>query len=441
MRTITKEPGRTGYEDSTDVTPAIVLLLGCALLLNAIPTRARQQFEPPPTLRASEILPPELLSGPEHRVAEQVANDGFMNIYSIESRFGTFTANSTDELLIRVDEIDAIARMEEWSESEQFIEGVGKAGRDVLGSSFRLVTDPFGTFRGTTSGVFEIFASARRSISGTGPVEADLDIGDTVVDLIGYSRARRQYAAAFEVDPYSTNPVLQDYLDHLARIGFVGQVGGRTARGFVDGGVGIAISVAGYLHSLEEQVRDRTPEELREANEEKLQTMNVEQSVIDLFLGNYVFTPTFQTAFVDTLEEIDDADGRGEFLKTAVLAKNEDQALFRLSQARMYANYHETVAQIREFVLVSELMVVAARNADGALVVNVPADHVSFSSNLAAYFTAARSRLDEVPGVEDKQLWVAGGMSPMAREWIEESGWTVQTDTRSAPISAPIPED
>jgi len=292
------------------------------------------------------------------------------------------------------------------------------------------VTDPLDTLGDTTSGVTEIFASVRRSLSDDDAEGEDQDLVEKAGDLIGYSRARRQYAAAFGVDPYSTNPVVQEYLDHLARIGFVGQVGGSTARSLVDGGVGTALSVASYLQSLEEQVQDQTTEELREINEQKLHAMGVEQSIIDLYLGNYVFTPTYQTAFVDTLEEIDGAADRGEFVKLAILAKNEDQVLFRVGQARMYANYHESVARIREFVLVSKLIVVVARTAGGALVVNVPADHVCFSENLAAFFTAARSGLEEVPDATEKQLWLAGGISPLARKWIEDSGWKVHADTR-----------
>jgi len=430
MQANTARQKALGLGLAASVLRILSLLLGSALLIGVTPSQAQRNFESPPTFRASKILPAELLSGPNHRVDERVVNDGFMNLYTVNSRFGTFTANSDEELLIRIDEVNGIAMMEEWSDSEQFIVGVRKAGRDVLESSTRLVTDPLGTLGDTTSGVTEIFASVRRGLSDDDAEGEDQDIVEKAGDLIGYSRARRQYAAAFGVDPYSTNLVVQEYLDHLARIGFVGQIGGSTARSFVDGGIGTALSVASYLQSLEEQVQDQTTEELREANEQKLHAMGVEQSLIDLYLGNYVFTPTYQTAFVDTLEEIDGAADRGEFVKLAILAKNEDQVLFRVGQARMYASYHESVARIREFVLVSELIVVVARTAEGALVVNVPADHVCFSENLAAFFTAARSGLEEVPDVTEKQLWLAGGISPLARKWIEDSGWKIHADTR-----------
>jgi len=429
---------RLGCADSSLALRSLTLLIGSALLVSGNPSMAQTEFESPPTFSASKILPPELLAGPDYRIAEQVINDGFMNTYTINSRFGTFTASSNEELLIRVGEVHAIAAMDDWANSEQFVKGARKAGKDRLGSATRLVIDPAGTFKDTAGGVKEIFQSARHGIDEAGNRASDKVSGEDdgegggldVKELIGYSRAKRQYAAEFGVDPYSTNPVVQEHLGRLSRAGFAGDVGAGAALTVVDGGVGMAISVAGHLQSLKEQVRDMSPNELRELNEKKLRAMDVEQSVIDLYLGNYAFSPTYQTAFVATLEEIDGAADRGEFVKVAVLAKDEDQALFRLSQARMYANYHKSVKPLQAFVLVSKLLVIAARTADGALVVNVPADHVFFTSSLAGFFRAARSGLDSVAGVSSKQVWIAGGISPMAQSWLEESGWTVHADAK-----------
>jgi hypothetical protein len=420
---------RLGCESSSLVSLAFALLIGSALLATGYPSLAQTAFETPPKLQASKILPPELLKGPDFEVAEEVVNDGYMNTYTIQSRFGTFTANSDEELRIRVGEVHAIAKMDELARSEQFIKGVGKAGKDVLDSSKDLVFHPVDTFKDTTGGVKAMFQSVRRGVHELG--EEDGGVGSVDVgEMIGYSRAKRQYAAKFGVDPYSTNPVVQAHLARLSKAGFVGDVGAGAALGFLDGGVGMTMSVFGNLQTLKEELRDKSPDELRELNEKRLRAMGVEQSVIDLYLGNYVFSPTYQTAFVSALDEIDGAADRGQFVKVAVLAKDEDQALFRLFQARMYANYHKTVKPIQAFVLVSELLVVAARTPDGALVALAPADDVFFTSSLAGYFEAARSGLDNVPGVSRKELWIAGGMSPTARKWLTDSGWKVHTGAR-----------
>jgi hypothetical protein len=49
---------------------------------------AQPAYEPSTTLNASQILPRELLAGPNHRVEERVYNDGYINRYTVLSKFG-----------------------------------------------------------------------------------------------------------------------------------------------------------------------------------------------------------------------------------------------------------------------------------------------------------------------------------------------------------------
>ncbi len=399
-------------------------LLQSVALLAALagPAAAQERFEQPPTFQASKILPSKIRSGPHHRVEERVVNDGFMNLYQISSDFGALEANSNTELWIRVGEIEAIARLAEVSRSEQFTKGVGKAGRDVLASASGAIVAPVDTAKEVASGVKEIFSSARRSLRG----EGDRDIGET----IGYARAKRQYAVAFGVDPYSSNPILQDHLGRVSKAGYVGDVGAGAALGLVYGGAGIALSAAGHVQTLREIVRDRSPEELRELNEEKLEEMGVESSLVDLYLGNAAFSPTYQTAFVSILEEMDGVANREELVKVAVLAKNEDQALFRVDQARMYANYHESVKRLRSFVQIARMVAVAGRTSDGAAVIQAPADYVALTRDLADYALDGRVALEKTRGVSSRELWLAGGITPLARQWFESNGWTVHAEAQ-----------
>jgi hypothetical protein len=445
--------------------PALTLLLAGALLFcgrpvlwcgkpetEPEPDLLRFRFESPPTFRASEILPPDLLAGPDHRIEEEVVNDGFMNIYTINSRFGVFTAKSNAELRIRVGEVNSIAKMEDWSETEQFAMGVGRAGLDSLDTAAQLLADPVGTTKQTASGIKEMFDSVSTTVESLGHTLADEkgngvknihDIQDIVDledigDLVGFSRAKRQYAVTFGVDPYSTNPVLQQQLTRVALAGFLGHFSARAALGLVSGAVGTAISITNDVDSLRRTVEDRAPEEISAMNERKLLAMKVPQTVVDLFLANTVFSPSYQTAFVANLEEIDGAADRAAFVKMAVLARNEDQVLFRVQQARMYANYHRSVTPIRSFAQLSKMAVVTARTADGTVVVCGPVDYLSLTLHLAGYFQAARSGLENVPDVTGKELWIAGGISPMAREWVEENGWEVHANAEEQLLPEPV---
>jgi len=146
-----------GFAVRTSSLRAIALLMGSALLAGGESSVAQERFESPPTFQASKILPADILSGPNHRVDERVANDGVMNLYTIDSPFSAFTANSNTELWIRVGEIDAIAKLVEVSRSEQFAKGVGKAGQDVLAvASGALIAPMLGSADSSSSAFTEL---------------------------------------------------------------------------------------------------------------------------------------------------------------------------------------------------------------------------------------------------------------------------------------------
>jgi hypothetical protein len=121
---------------------------------------------------------------------------------------------------------------------------------------------------------------------------------------------------------------------------------------------------------------------------------------------------------------------RGEFVKVAARAKNETQALFRVDQARMYANYHESVGRLHAFVPIPRLVAVAGRTTDGAMVVNAPADYVALTAKLADRVVDVRAGLGQEPEVSGRHLWVAGGASGKARKWFEADGWTVHANAQ-----------
>ena len=66
-------------------------------------------YEELPELKASEILKPEILKGPNYTVREPVPTSSGMNQFTIDSEFGVFQADGNEMLLQRVKEIYMIA--------------------------------------------------------------------------------------------------------------------------------------------------------------------------------------------------------------------------------------------------------------------------------------------------------------------------------------------
>ncbi len=56
------------------------------------------EFEAPKNRKASEILPPEMVSGLHYRVREKVVTYGYMHHYTVDSDYGVFKANGDGAL-------------------------------------------------------------------------------------------------------------------------------------------------------------------------------------------------------------------------------------------------------------------------------------------------------------------------------------------------------
>jgi len=82
--------------------------------------RAEAAFEELPVLNASEILRPEILAGPHHKVREPVPTYFGANQFTIDSEFGVFEAKGNEMLVRRIKEINAIAQLKDVSRTEEY---------------------------------------------------------------------------------------------------------------------------------------------------------------------------------------------------------------------------------------------------------------------------------------------------------------------------------
>jgi hypothetical protein len=399
------------------LTTALTVL---PLMTSAPKLGAQGMYEPSPALSASKILPPELLSGPNHRVEERVYNDGFLNRYTVLSKFGGFVAVSTPMLRKRVGEINAMVRMEQIQGTKEFASSMKEAGTDTLAGFKNLATKPVETVKGAASGLAVAFRRAGDTIAG--PKRSDAE-DSRVKDLIGFSKTKREYAYLFGVDAYTDNEKLQDRLNDIAWAGYAGGLTWAAAMAAVPGGAGLAITISGSHRLLNDVFRTTPPVDLRRMNGEKLKAMNVHQEVADNFLNNAIYSPRYQTLLVNALDEMKGVGNRATFVRLGAATADKDIANFRTRQAEMYAGYHKAVAPVRPLSLSVSF---AARTTKNEVVFNVPLDHLVWTEPMAKLLTAADSRVTQLTRPANKQLWVTGTVSARARKEIESRGWQVQ---------------
>jgi hypothetical protein len=104
-------------------------------------------YEELPELKASEILRPEILNGPHHKVREEVSTYFGANHYVIDSEFGVFEAEGNEMLVRRVNEINAIAKLKEVSRTDQYKNALVTAAKAPVAAAKSIVTDPVNTVK------------------------------------------------------------------------------------------------------------------------------------------------------------------------------------------------------------------------------------------------------------------------------------------------------
>jgi len=394
-------------------------LLGLTLL-GIIPHVFAQPYESAPVLSASKILPPELLSGPNHRVQERVTNDGYLNIYQIDSKFGTFTAVSTAVLRKRIGEINAMVVMEKVQSSKEYLASIKEGGLDAMNSALSLMTKPVQTISSAVQGLGAAFTRVGEGLFGAKRSQSE---DSKVKDLIGFSTTKRQYAYQFDVDVYSENQKLQDMLNRISWAGYAGSLTWSAAMAAVPGGAGVAMTVIGTNKLLNQVFQNMPPVELRKMNSEKLNAMGVHPEIADAFINNSIFSPREQTLLVHALGEMNGVADRGALVRLALPSQNPTVALFRQRQAQMYAGYNKSVTPLANFISLGQFA--AGQTGNGALVVNLPVDYLVWTQPMAQLLTGANQMMSELPGVKEKQIWLGGTLSPRARKEIESRGWQV----------------
>jgi len=396
----------------------ILILPTMILFLFILLSNAASQYESPRVLKAADILPPDLISGKNFRVDPVVVNDGYMNMYTVKSDFGQIKVTSTAALKVRVREFDAIQAMSEVEKTDSYKQSLEKAGKNTLSGVKNIVTNPVKTVKGAVSGVGKMFQRAGESLKSESGAGED----NSFEQLIGFSESKREIAKEFGVDVYSPNKILQERLEAIAWASFGGKMSLTVVKAFVPGGIGIVLSVSDNTKMLNEAIMSTPPSELKLMNRKKLNEMGIDSRIIELFMDNSKFTPRYQTQLVAALDEMKGTEGRELFIQFAALTDTEDVAFFRQRSAMKYAVYHSKKAPIKSFVALGQFA--AARTQD-TLVFIVPVDYLVWSENTARIVSAFDQKLQNMPGISKKELWLSGSVSPSSRERLTSMGWKI----------------
>jgi hypothetical protein len=130
---------------------------------------ASQPFQKTPiVLQASEVLPKQMLMGPNYKIKDAVINDGLVNTYELDTLYGPVSVESTALLVKRIGELNALAKIEEIKKTDVYLKALQGAAMAPVKTAEGLVENPVGTMEGIGSGIGRFFSNIGSAVTGGG---------------------------------------------------------------------------------------------------------------------------------------------------------------------------------------------------------------------------------------------------------------------------------
>ncbi|MEI9894612.1 MAG: hypothetical protein WDN28_12180 [Chthoniobacter sp.] len=362
----------------------------------------------------SVILRPEYQRGLHFTVRKPVLTYAGQNEYTIDSDFGIFEATGNTQLVERVQEIAAIAKVREISRTDEYKKALAEAAKSPLLMAKNLATDPVKTVTGVPKGIWKFMNRAGQSIKEIGEKRERSPYEDGAgADAVGFSKAKRELALKLGVDPYSSNPTLQKDLNGISWAAFAGNLTVTLALAPIGGGAGAAITGLNISTAAEDSLRDNSPSDLRRASLARLLDMDVPREDAVAFLNATAYSPTNQTLLVEALTELRGARGRDEYVRLAAEATDETDAIFFRRSAQLMARVHRE----HPLAIVSaahSLPVCLAQ--DGTVVVPLEWDYACWTQRASQFLATVKGGDFGGQKITGYHVFLTGVASPKVRE-------------------------
>jgi hypothetical protein len=395
-------------------------------------------YEEPPYFTASEILPPEVLEGPHHKVGDSVAVVRYGYQFELETETDRQVVWSKSLLQRRIQEAEAIAKLSEISQTKAFITSLRVAAEDPLMAAWSVAKRPVATIKELPSGATRYFkgkfywvkksseevsektmeVAAKAKDIGTGESEfipATEELSKEATEAaynaskrhLGFNKAKREWAKRMKVDPYSDNQELQLALERIAWATSLGSFAADT--------VIPSYSALDYAADLNNAVWETAPIELEQQNDERLKAANIEGEVILAFHDHDQFKISEKTAISMVVEKLDGVGGLSDFLKTILGAGDQTETSMMIKVAAILGRYHEAIIPLARIEIRRGM--ITAIDDTGKFILPVAVDHLYWTQ------TAREVAGDPIFDHPEKEVWVSGRVSRVTFKRLRELNW------------------
>ncbi|MGO9884594.1 MAG: hypothetical protein ACLPV4_16460 [Solirubrobacteraceae bacterium] len=428
----------------TNVRHLVAVVASCGLALGA--TAAPDNgFETVPDRHPAELLPADMVSGPNFAVVDPVHGDGLMNHFVLDSRFGKFDAYGRAALAIRIREVAALTELAKTSDIQIAADGVVQGVQSEVKTAASVVTHPVKTVTGIPKGIAHLFAGykargqeavadARSDASSVHNQSSDSgdsaspSAGETAHEAadkgekaaqsyaehyLGITAAERDYYKKLGVDPYTDNRLLRDTIRRDAKISAAAGFGMKFASLPALPGIGITQRVVDTIYNED-------PAAIRERTRKTLAGYGLTAAEVDRFMNAPRLSPTRQVVLLSAAQALDGVAQRAELFRHALGLDSDEEVQVYLRSAGLLVKAH---ASQPVTAVIAGVRLPAALRADGSVVVCGAFEAVYWTEDVARLDAQLTKALPGSAANAARELWVAGTLSARARAAAHDLGW------------------
>lgn len=394
-----------------------ITALGLSLLLAAAPALAAPEHEQPPVLKASEILTPAERQGPHHRVREKVVVKDYLMVFEIESDYGLLAAHSRRLLTTRLHEIEVLATAGRSSGAGEIFRGLENSLRRTGTSAVSAIQDPFGAVKRTPQAAWNrTFGRVKGAFGGSGG--GSRYEGSWASGAL-YGEQKRRIAGELKLDPYSTNPAVQQVLNQLAQARAAGSWAVDLSSTALPDAVGWGRNAVEAQAEVKNVVLSNAPDDVDKLNDGKLAALGISTYARRRFADCPWLSPTHKTVITVAATRLKGVDDLEALVVAAAEATDEARALVQTTQARMLAAFHAKQGSLVRLDAAGGVVIAFAKG--GHALVVLPIDYGSFD----AYTEGAIRGVLETPALAaapSRTVYMTGKASSTLEAYMQERG-------------------
>ena len=375
-----------------------------------------------PQIIISEILPPSIAQSVSYRVEEGTL-EGDHILFRIESDFGDFTIDSIPLLISRVREISILNRAvnqvgQQNQGSSEYSRGKYHVSAD---SALDILTQPLSTASNVAGQVRSNFEN--NSTAESPEIYMEYSAGRTESDDPVIAMHKRNVASQWGLDVYSSNPLVQKFLNEAASERSAGKI---SAGAPVMERVDLApfkIENRNIELEIRRLVKINTISELEDLNNQILSGINLSDEVRLRFLHHRMYSPRYQTAIIHYLDLLRGVVNRSAFIQQAVEADSESSALGYEIAAMMLAHYHQNIAPLLK--LYTGNKVLQAVSGDNRILYFSTSDMIYWSEENDVFFNTLNKHAKQA-GFSGKEIVTSGDITDEASAQLQNMGFLIR---------------